>query len=506
MSRAPRREGDQGGRASSPDKRSVAQSSKASNHSGRNVRGGSRVDQARSVAFEVLVAVDSDDAYANLLLPSLISKSRLEPRDAAFATELTYSTLRLRGQIDAILESAAQRTIGSIDVSSRNALRLGACQLLNMRTAEHAAVSTSVELARQARESSAGFVNAVLRKVQTRTLPEWISALTHSANDDNAVALRWSHPRWMVAALRDALLDGGRGRDELELLLAANNRAAKPMLIARPEVCDLSELMIDEQQSRGQWSPFAVTAPAGDPGQLAAVREGRAAVQDEGSQLVALLAAAVPVTGRDAVWLDGCAGPGGKAGLLAALAGPREANVHAVDVSAHRSELVAATCRPFPNVSVHLGDVVAVAAQQWFPEGGFDRILVDVPCTGMGALRRRPELRWRRTPGDIGKLARIQESILRSALNMARVGGVVVYSTCSPHVLEASAVVERVVSSLAPEGINAHVVDVRDVIAQAHIAVQAEALIATQHDRYLRLWPHVHGTDAMFAAVVVRDA
>ena len=236
------------------------------------------------------------------------------------------------------------------------------------------------------------------------------------------------------------------------------------------------------------------------------MRSGRAAVQDEGSQLVALLAAAVAIDGRDELWLDGCAGPGGKTGLLAALAGIRSAHIDAMDVSRHRSELVAATCRLFTNVSVRTGDVVAVADADWFPAGGFDRILVDVPCTGMGALRRRPELRWRRSPRDVGSLVGLQENILRSALAAVRVGGVVVYSTCSPHVLETSAVVSKVCSSLSATGIISRVIDAREVVAAGSVARDPAALVQTQHDSYLRLWPHVHGTDAMFAAAIMRDA
>ena len=460
------------------------------------------VDAARSAAFEVLCAVDADDAFANLLLPEILRSRGIDGRDAAFATELTYSTLRYCGQLDAILDSVGTRPVADMDTQTRNALRLGACQLLHLRTPEHAAIATSVDLVSRVRKSATGFVNAVLRQVQKRDIDQWLELLTEGKSASEQMAVRYSHPRWIVSSISDALAKAGRSPLELQQALEANNIAARPMLIARPGVCDSHELEVAEQQVSGRWSPYALTAPPGDPGALPAIRDGRAAVQDEGSQLVALLAVSATVSGSDELWLDACAGPGGKAALMAAVAGIRGASVIAVDQSAHRVELVKRACRPFGNVTTHTADAAALATYPWVPAAGYDRVLVDVPCTGIGALRRRPELRWRRSASDVGTLVGLQEAILVSALSVTRSGGVVTYSTCSPHVLETDAVVSRARAAAAAAGIATEIVDARDVIAAGGVAVDADALIATQNDGYLRLWPHVHGTDAMFAAVI----
>lgn len=171
-------------------------------------------------------------------------------------------------------------------------------------------------------------------------------------------------------------------------------------------------------------------AEGGEPGALEAVRDGRAGVQDEGSQLVAMALAAAPVEGRDERWLDGCAGPGGKAALLAALAAQRGAFLLASEKQPHRARLVERSLAGNP------GPYQVIAADgtrpAWLP-GSFDRVLMDVPCSGLGALRRRPESRWRRRPEDLEGFAPLQRGLLREALSAVRVGGIVGYATCSPH-------------------------------------------------------------------------
>lgn len=179
----------------------------------------------------------------------------------------------------------------------------------------------------------------------------------------------------------------------------------------------------------------------GEPGAIDAVREGDAGVQDEGSQLVALALADAPLEGSDSRWLDACAGPGGKAALLAGLAAQRGATLLASEKQPHRAGLVAKALDGNP------GPYQVIAADgtrpPWRP-GSFDRVLVDVPCTGLGALRRRPEARWRRRPEDLDGFAPLQRALLRTALESVRVGGVVAYATCSPHLAETRAVVDDV--------------------------------------------------------------
>ncbi|WP_460841106.1 transcription antitermination factor NusB, partial [Nocardioides marmoraquaticus] len=266
-------------------------------------RGGSRspgrVDVARLVAYDVLVAVREQDAYANLLLPRLLREHGLSGRDAGFATELVGGTLRGLAAYDAVLDHLASRPP---DPAVRDALRLGAHQLLAMRVPSHAAVATTVSLVRErVGHRPAGFVNALLRKVAAHSSEEWFDLL------DADLATRTSHPAWVVDELAQAL---GRP-DELHALLAADNAAPQVTLVARPGLAS-----VDELPGEATVSPIGRVLPSGDPAAVPAVREGRAAVQDAGSQVVALALARAPLDGPDARWLDLCAGPGGKAALL----------------------------------------------------------------------------------------------------------------------------------------------------------------------------------------------
>jgi 16S rRNA (cytosine967-C5)-methyltransferase len=435
------------------------------------------------VAYEVLRAVSSRDAYANLVLPAVLREERLDPRDAALATELAYGTLRWSGTYDAVLSRCVDRSLDRVDSPVLDALRLGTHQLLATRVPAHAAVSETVDLVRRHRASAAGFANAVLRKVGRRSLEEWLAELTAGEDEVDALALRSAHPRWVVEAVRDAL---GGDLAEAARALEADNVPPAVQLALRPGRAVPEEV---PEAVPGRWSPYAVVLPSGDPAAVPAVRQGRAGVQDEGSQLVALVAAAVPVEGRDQRWLDGCAGPGGKAALLSALGAERGARLLAVEPAPHRARLV--------RRATGEGDVVVAdsTAGPWAP-GTFDRVLVDVPCSGLGALRRRPEARWRRTPSDIERLGPLQRAILGAAVDATRVGGVVTYATCSPHPDETRGVLRDVLEARR----DVEPVDVRPVLD----AVSRAPLPALGHGPDAQLWPHRHGTDAMYVAVLRR--
>ena len=228
----------------------------------------------------------------------------------------------------------------------------------------------------------------------------------------------------------------------------------------------------------------------GDPGAVAAVRDGRAGVQDAGSQLVALALSRAHLDGADTRWLDLCAGPGGKAALLAALAGQSEVLLLANERAPHRSKLVAQAMRLTGGLVV-TGD----GTRPPWPAGTFDRVLVDAPCSGLGALRRRPESRWRRTPADVRDLVPLQQALLNSALDSVRPGGVVLYATCSPVVEETVGVVQAVLESRA----DATLGDALALVPEAADAESAHLAGAVQ------LWPHRHGTDAMFMALLRRS-
>lgn len=420
------------------------------------------------------MAVREDDAYANLLLARLLRERGVSGRDAAFATELVGGTLRAQGAYDAVIDHLASR---APDPAVRDALRLGAHQLLATRVPPHAAVATTVELVRsQVGHRPAGFVNALLRRVSTRSLGEWMDEL------DAPLAVRTSHPQWVVDALADALDRPA----ELQALLAADNERPRVTLVARPGLARVEEL-----PGVASVSPLGRELESGDPGEVPAVREGRAGVQDAGSQLVALALTRAAVEARDQRWLDLCAGPGGKAALLAALAGERGATLLAHERQHHRAVLVRQALRALPSAAV-LGVVVGDGTQPSWRPGSFDRVLVDAPCSGLGALRRRPESRWRRQPGDLADLVPLQQQLLAAALDGVRPGGVVAYTTCSPVLAETVEVVRGVL------GAGVRLEDATALLPEVTDAESPHLPGAVQ------LWPHLHGTDAMFLALLRR--
>jgi 16S rRNA (cytosine967-C5)-methyltransferase len=445
-------------------------------------------DPARRVACDVLVAVEQQDAYANLLLPALLRERSLTGRDAAFATELAYGTLRFLGTYDAILTACSARPVAEMDVPLRAALRLGVHQLLGMRVATHAAVSTTVTLAREAAGARvAGFANAVMRAVAKRDRDEWFAALAPKYDDDPVghVAFVHGHPRWIVEVYRDAL---GGDVEEAARMCAADNVAPSVHLVARPGRCNRDELLAQAGPNAhpGTWSAYAVVLDGGDPGSLPLIRSGAAGVQDEGSQLVALAVAEAHVD-HDARWLDLCAGPGGKAALLAGLAGQRGAVLVAADRAPHRARLARQAVGDNHRVAAIAADGQVAAWQA----AAFDRVLVDAPCTGLGALRRRPDARWRRRPEDAARLQDLQVALLHAGVDAARSGGIVGYVTCSPHPVETAGVVSRVINGRA------------DVFAETPTGTISE-LPDVDTAFGIQLWPHRHGTDAMYLALLRR--
>jgi 16S rRNA (cytosine967-C5)-methyltransferase len=454
----------------------------------------------------VLRQVADSDAYANLVLPPLLRERRIIGRDAAFATELAYGTLRMRGRYDAVLALVVDRGLENVDPPVLDLLRLGAHQLLGMRVPPHAAVSETVALARsRAGAGSAQFVNAILRQVAEADADTWLAGIVEQAHDeDEALAIAWSHPTWIVRAMREALVGHGRERDELSALLAADDEAPHVTLVARPGLATADELASQARGATpGLLAPTAVRLSGGDPAALAAVREGRAGVQDEGSQLVALALAHAPLDGPDERWLDLAAGPGGKAALLAAEAGLRGARLVANELAPHRARLVRDSLRAVPAGSVEevrVGDGRLVGAAE---PGGYDRVLLDAPCTGLGALRRRPEARWRRTPADLTPLTQLQRELLASALAAVRPGGLVAYVTCSPHLAETRLVVADALKAAARAGTSATLVDARPVVAALVPGDAPEPELGDGPQ--VQLWPHVHGTDAMHLSLLRRD-
>ena len=449
----------------------------------------------RRVAFDVLHAVSVEDAYANLLLPTRLRSVGLTGTDAGFATELCYGTLRRRGLYDAVLARAAGRAVDTIDAPVLDVLRLGAHQLLGMGTPAHAAVDESVRLALALRLGRAkGFVNAVLRRVSERTEPEWMDLLLTGVDDPlDRLAIRHAHPRWIVAALASALTAQNRA-DELEALLAADNVPARVSLVALPGLADRAAGGTGAEL--GDYSPFGFRARSGDPGADPRVRAGAVRVQDEGSQLAALaLSRARPIVPGEH-WLDVCAGPGGKAALLGAEAVQAGAHLLASEISPARTDLVRHALAPLGDaVSVRTADGRTLGAD---PRERYDRIMLDAPCSGLGALRRRPEARWRKRAEDVGELAALQASLLTAALSALAPGGVLAYVTCSPHPAETTQIVDAVLQGRD----DVQLLDTAEVLDR----VSTVPLDSRVGRGAVQLWPHRHGTDAMFIQLLTRPA
>ncbi|MFE4542610.1 RsmB/NOP family class I SAM-dependent RNA methyltransferase [Arthrobacter sp. NPDC056727] len=477
-----------------------------------------RADPARLVAFEVLRAVAAEDAYANLVLPARIRQHGLDRRDAGFATELSYGALRNQGTYDGILSRCVDRPLEKLDPAVLDALRIGVHQLLAMRVPAHAALDQTVGLARAVIGAGpSALINAVLRKVAARSLDEWLAELVAGEQDENKVAaIRYAHPEWIVRALRQSLVAHGRPVSEISELLEADNAAPVVNLVALPGLGSLDEAL-ESGAVPGELVEGSALSSGGDLGRLESVRSGTTRVQDVGSQLVAralaaasLVAAepeagepgtadadhAVPGGGRAGeAWLDLCAGPGGKAALLGALANERGATLLANEPAPHRAKLVSQALSAVPSDvwTVRTGDGREVGAER---PAAFDRVLVDVPCSGLGALRRRPESRWRRTPKDLADLGPLQRELLNSALAAVRPGGVVAYVTCSPHPAETTAVV----SDALRKREDLELLDAGSVLDSVSLGGGLEA----GHEKTAQLWPHVHSTDAMFLALIRR--
>lgn len=495
-------------------------------------------DTARATVFDVLRSVAESDAYANLVLPKAIRSHRLDHRDAGFATELTYGTLRHQGTYDAILRHCVDRPIEKVGTTTLIVLRMGVHQLLNMRVPAHAALNQSVSLAREKIGAGpASFINAVLRRVSERTPEEWYELIIEDAKDDTErMALLASHPSWIVRSMRQALVAHGRPASEIEQLLEADNLAPVVNLVALPGLGSLDEAR-EQGAVDGELVEGSALYASGDLARLESVREGTVRAQDAGSQLVARALAVAPLDGTDTAWLDLCAGPGGKAALLGALGIQRGASLVANEAAPHRAQLVESSMRPLPEDSytVLTGDGRQIRETlrknaselpgSVEPGQLFDRVMVDMPCSGLGALRRRPEARWRKSPRDIAELLPLQRQLLDAAIEATRPGGVIAYVTCSPHAAETQNIVAEVLESgavslldsaaalrevaLHTEGANGEPVSVlageKDPGHTPEIKVKKGAPVVNASATTAQLWPHVHGTDAMFLALLRKN-
>jgi 16S rRNA (cytosine967-C5)-methyltransferase len=414
---------------------------------------------ARDVALAALERVDGG-AYANLVLPAMLRRSGLTLSERAAATDLVYGSLRMRAALDFALAPLSRQPLDRLEPLVLRGLRLGAYELLLGGTAAHAAVAETVgAVARAGHRGQAGYVNAVLRRLAT-SRPAWPDP---DRDPVGWATTRGSHPAWIVEETLARL-----GPAEMRALVEADNARPEVSLRATPGATSRDKLLAELAEAGlpvrpSPLGPDCVILERGDPGSLAAVREGRAVVQDAASALVAPALGAGP---GDLV-ADLAAGPGGKAGHLAALG----ARVLAVEVNPRRARLVAQTAGRL-GLADRLHTVVADGRRPPLRPGAADAALVDAPCSNLGSLRRRPEARWRHGPGDLPGLVELQLALLDAAVDVVRPGGAVLYSVCTWTRAETDQVVERLL-------------DGRDDL---------------RLDSTRQLWPHRDGADGMFLA------
>jgi len=445
----------------------------------RNTFKSPKPDASRLLAFDLLTEVNRNDGYSNLLLPAALSASTLEERDRNLVTELLYGTIRMQGKHDWVLSQLSDRPWAEVDTGIVDLCRLGVHQIHEMRIPDHAAVAATVEVARKrVGESKASFVNALLRGVTRKSIDDWFAPLKDIEDPVTRMSIQYSHPEWIISAYFDLLKDW----DEVEAAHLINNIPATPTLVAWPGYSTQEELVANGATA----TPFSLFGAnfKGNPGSLELIRHRKAGVQDEGSQLVATVFAQVA---QGKKWLDICAGPGGKAALLSSIATTRDISFTANEVSPARAELVK---RVVHGAQVWCGDGREIASHG----ESFDAILLDAPCTGLGALRRRPEVRWRRTLKDLRALTELQRELIEASIGSLNVGGVLGYATCSPHLAETTVQVKDIVKK-HPEF---ELLDISPYLP--------ENLLNATRDGAMSLWTHRHGTDAMFLAILVKKS
>jgi 16S rRNA (cytosine967-C5)-methyltransferase len=434
-----------------------------------------RPDAPRLLAFDIISEVNRRGGYSNLLLPQALSESTFDERDRGFTTELVYGTIRMQGLYDYIFEQISDRPWGEVDSDIVDLARMGAHQIFSMRTPPHAAVSATVDVARKnLGESKGSFINALMRKASSKDIEQWLESLKDESDVIKRMSIEYSHPEWIISAYFDLLKDQDKVRSEL----ISNNTPARPTLVSWPGASTQDEL-ISLGATPTRYSRFGAVSEV-PPASLEVIRHRRAGVQDEGSQLVAQIFS--DATSSAQRTLDLCAGPGGKAALLSHICDVSGRDFVANEISEARAALVKKVIGRFP---VLVGDARSISQTNM----KFDAILADVPCTGLGALRRRPEVRWRRTLKDLAPLIALQSEIVESALSVLEPGGVFGYATCSPHYAETTAQVQ----SILKKHDDLELMDITSYLPAG--------LEECTRGGALSLWGHLHNSDSMYLAL-----
>ena len=441
------------------------------------------VSPARDAALDVLLRVEQGGFASELLHSERLD--RLSPQDRGLATELVMGVLRWRSRLDEAIASLSSQKLHKLDPEVLESLRLAAYQIgFLARIPAHAAVNDAVELVkRKKKKSAAPFVNAVLRKLLAKkdVLEPVLASAPKTASE---LAALYAHPSWLVERWAAFY-----GIERTEGICAYNQQVPPTAIHLGNPAAEQELTAAGIQLAPGRLLRSARIATAGDVTKIAAFTEGRIQIQDEGSQLIALLA------GRGERLLDCCAAPGGKTAILSER--NPGSQILATELHAHRAQAMRERLSTRTNVAVSTADATSLQVP-----GDFDRILADVPCSGTGTLARNPEIKWRLTSNDLSDLHARQVAILRGALSKLRPGGRLVYSTCSLEPEENENVLGEVLTDtsyhLLP--ISSELVFLR---GEGELTIaNADALT---DGLYLRILPGAFGTDGFFAALLTRS-
>jgi 16S rRNA (cytosine967-C5)-methyltransferase len=450
------------------------------------------ISPARITAFDILLQVEKDDAYASELLHASQYLS-LSSEDHGLATQIVMGVLRWRSQLDSAIAPLSKWPLTKLDAEVLTALRMGAYQLNHLeRVPAHAAVHESVELVKRSRRTSAaGLVNALLRKLGSSSAMLKRNAISSDAAPEtsDAIAKRFAHPEWLVQRWVAQF-----GLQTARAVCSENQRVPATHIHVRDLPGGNASPPFDFVGENIQLAPGSLLASArrvesGDVTKTKAFRNGHVAIQDEGSQLVAFL------VGRGSRILDCCAAPGGKTAILAEVNPGSE--IVAVDVHSHRTRLLSERVRA-PNVRIVTADVRALPGSELF-----ERILLDAPCSGTGTLARHPEIKWRLRPENILELQSLQISLLQSSLRHLSPAGTLLYSTCSIEAEECEQVVERV---LAADSKDFELVDIAGELRrlQDEKTLTTSNLASLTQGQFLRTLPGIHPCDGFFSALFRR--
>lgn len=415
----------------------------------------------RRAAWEFLQDVERDGSYVNLAIGPYLET--LDSRDRPFATELIYGSVRMRRWIDHVIDQVVDR---HLDPELRALLRLACYEALEMSSADHAIVNEYVDIAKAViGRARAGLVNAVMRRV--------VREKEQLKSQKTSLGVRTSHPDWIVRTFAGLLAE-----EELSHELESHN--------STPPVHVVSFNLLDDQlAAKSPLTPFGYRLKV-QPRNLPAIASGEAFVQDEGSQLVCEVALATDPR-REFRWLDLCAGPGGKFAYLAHFLDSN--HLEGNEFHAHRANLVS---KRTPGYTIHVGD----GRQATDAATRFDRILLDAPCTGLGALRRRPDARWRKNEDDLKNLVSLQRELLDASSDRLTASGLIIYITCSPHPLETSAQVNDFLKRHSEFEIRP--IDPSMIPNQLRGALRPEGTMQLMTGR--------DGTDAMFIALLQKGS